>query len=286
VGRIQRHRVDDPPAAAGERARGVRTAVGWTARLLRSGDTERRLAERLDVAGIRRPPAEWLLICVAACLTLSVLLTVLTRSPIAGVLTGTLAGWAGMRFALTFRISRRRRLFAEQLPDALQLVAGSLQAGFSLPQALDAVVREDTQPASGELSRALAEARIGVALEDALDGAADRMASRDLRWTTMAIRIQREVGGNLAEVLAHTVDTMRERAYLTRHVRALSAEGRLSAYILAALPLLIGAWLFLSRRAYLHPLYSTTFGLVMLCGAGVLFVAGAFWMRKIVKVEV
>ncbi len=76
------------------------------------------------------------------------------------------------------------------------------------------------------------------------------MESADLRWTVIAIRIQREIGGNLAEVLGNTVETMRERAHLRRHVRALSAEGRLSAYILVSLPIWIGGWLFLTRRSY------------------------------------
>jgi tight adherence protein B len=191
-----------------------------------------------------------------------------------------------MRLVVSVRITRRRAAFAEQLPDVLQLVAGSLQSGFSLPQALDAVVREDTQPAAGEFSRALAETRISGQLEVALDRIGDRMDSIDLRWSVMAIRIQREVGGNLVEVLRNTVDTMRERAQLRRHVRALSGEGRLSAYILVALPVLVAAWLFIGRRGYVRPLYTTPFGLVMLVGAAVLVVLGALWMRKLVKVEV
>lgn len=261
-------------------------AVGCVARLLGSGKVQRRLAERLDLAGIVRPPAEWVLLGCAACMTLSVMGTVVTGSSLAGVAAGTLAGWLGMRLALDVRISRRRSSFAEQLPDALQLVAGSLRSGFSLAQALDAIVGEGTQPMAGEVSRALAESRIGVEIADALDQISTRMDSRDMRWTVLAIRIQRQVGGNLAEVLTNTVETMRERAYLRRHVRALSAEGRLSAYILIAMPVLIGGWLFLSRREYLRPLYTTTFGLAMLIGAGVLMVTGALWMRKTVRVEV
>jgi tight adherence protein B len=285
VDRIEAHRAPEPTAQNGQ-AGMVSSAVRWVTRVLQSRSADRRLARRLDLAGIRREPAEWVVLCAAACLLLSVILIVLFHSPIAGPLVGIMAGWLGMRFAVSFKISRRRAQFAEQLPAVLQLVAGSLQAGFSLPQALDAVVNEDAQPASSEFSRGLAEARIGMPLEDALDGVADRMDSRDMRWTTMAIRIQREVGGNLAEVLGNAVDTMRERAYLHRHVRALSAEGRLSAYILGALPVGIGGWLFLSRRDYLRPLYTTTFGVIMLIISGVLFVIGAFWMKKLVKVEV
>ena len=116
--------------------------------------------------------------------------------------------------------------------------------------------------------------------------AADRMASADLRWTVMAIRIQREVGGNLAEVLLTTMGTMRERAFLRRQVRALSAEGRLSAYILIALPILVGTWFFYSDPNYMRALYTTVPGLIMFAGAGVFVVLGMLWMRKLINIEV
>lgn len=263
----------------------VSAAVSGAARLL-SSNAEQRLALRLDLAGISRKPSEWVVLGCSAGLVIAVLVTLLSGSPLLGVSLGVLVGWLGMRLVLSFRISRRRAAFADQLPDVLQLVAGALQSGFSLPQALDTVIREDTQPAAGEFSRALAEARLGGDLEDALERAAGRMASTDLHWTVMAIRIQRSVGGNLVEVLRNTVDMMRERAGLRRHVRSLSAEGRLSAYILIALPVLVGGWLFYSRAGYMRPLYTTPFGLAMLIGAGVLIVLGTLWMRKVIVVEV
>ena len=261
-------------------------AVGWVARMLRSGDTDRQLAKRLDRAGIARKPAEWALLGGCACVVLAALLTALTGNAPVAVIVGVLAGWLGMRLVLSFRIARRMAAFGDQLPTVLQLVAGSLRSGFSLVQALDAVVREEAQPAAGEFARALAEARLGVALDVALDGVASRMDSEDLRWSVMAIRIQREVGGNLAEVLRNTVVTMRERAYLRRQVRSLSAEGRLSAYILVAMPLLVGGWLMLTSPAYMRPLFTSPVGLGMLVGAALLLVAGALWMRKVITVVV
>jgi Flp pilus assembly protein TadB len=268
-----------PQAEDGAAAHGkvASAAVGGMTRLLGS-NAEQRLALRLDLAGIARKPSEWVVLGCSAGIVLAVLLV--------GVPAGALASWLGMRLIVSTRISRRRAAFAEQLPNVLQLVAGSLQSGFSLPQALDTVVREDTQPAAGEFSRALAETRIGGELEDALDRVAYRMDSTDLRWSVMAIRIQRSVGGNLVEVLRNTVDMMRERASLRRHVRALSAEGRLSAYILIALPLLVGAWLFLTRGSYMRPLYTTPLGLAMLIVGAVLVVVGTVWMRNVIKVEV
>ena len=253
--------------------------------VLRS-DTRARLELRLDLAGIGWDPAEWVLAGAGVSVALLLVLTVLVGNVLIAVVVGGLAGWLGMKFGLNFMVRRRQAKFADQLPDMLQFVAGSLRSGFSLGQGLDAAVREDTQPVAGEFSRALQESRIGVDLEDALDQVADRMESADLRWTVIAIRIQRETGGNLAEVLGNTVETMRERAHLRRHVRALSAEGRLSAYILVSLPIGIGGWLFLTRRSYVAVLYTTTPGIVMLLFAILMIVGGALWMRKMVKVEV
>ena len=111
------------------------------------------------------------------------------------------------------------------------------------------------------------------------------MGSDDLRWTVMAIRIQKGIGGNLAEVLTTTVNTIRERGYLRRQVHALSAEGRLSAYILVALPLVVGVFLFITRRTYMRPLYTTHEGELMLAGAFVLIVLGALIIRQMIKLE-
>jgi tight adherence protein B len=263
----------------------VSATVGSVRRLL-GPSGEQRLAGQLDLAGVSSKPAEWVVLGCALSLVLAVLLTLLIGTPLAGIPIGVLAGWLSMRLIVSYRISRRRAAFADQLPDVLQLVAGALQSGFSLPQSLDAVVRENSQPAAGEFSRALAETRIGAELEVAMNKVADRMNSTDLRWTVMAIGIQRQVGGNLVEVLRNTVDTMRERAQVRRQVRALSAEGRLSAYILIALPLLMAAYMFLVRADYIRPLYTTAAGLTMLIGSAVLIVVGSIWMRNIIKLEV
>jgi tight adherence protein B len=284
--RVIEHYSGRPGAAANTEGQVAVIAVRWTTRLLRSADLEGKLATRLDLAGIARKPAEWAVLGACLCAALVAAITLFSGSVIAGVLIGTAAGWCGMRYWLSLRISRRRTAFADQLPDILQLIAGSLKAGFSLPQAIDTTARQEIKPASSEFSRALGETRFGVDLTEALDRVADRMESADLRWMTTAIRIQRQVGGNLAEVMRTTVLTMRERAQLRGQVRALSAEGRLSGYVLVGLPILVAGWLFLTARSYLAPLYTTTFGLVMLIGAGILLVLGALWMRSLMKLEV
>jgi Flp pilus assembly protein TadB len=267
-------------------AAAVQTALGLASSMLRSTRTERGLAQRLDHAGIGRSPAEWTVLAACTGVVLAGALTLLTGSVLLGIPAGGLLAWLAMRLVLSLRTARRRAAFGEQLPEVLRLIAGSLQSGFSLPQAVDSVVREDSQPAAGELSRALAEVRVGADLGDALTRVADRMDSADLHLTVMAVRIQREVGGNLAEVLHNSVGTMRERAFLRRQVRALSAEGRMSAYILLALPFLVGTWFFYVDPAYMRLLYTTVPGLLMLAGSGLLILVGVLWMRKLIDIEV
>jgi Flp pilus assembly protein TadB len=252
---------------------------------LMSPAAQQRLSGRLELAAVARKPAEWVLLGGCVAFVIAAAVSVLIDNVIIGALVGALVGWLSMRMLLSHRIRRRRGAFAEQLPDLLQLLASSLQSGFSLMQALDAVVRETAQPAAGEFARAMAEARLGAELEDCLETIADRMSSDDLRWTVMAIRIQRGIGGNLAEVLTTTVNTIRERGYLRRQVHALSAEGRLSAYILVALPVVVGGFLLITRRAYMRPLYTTHMGEFMLAGAFVLVVLGALIMRQMIKLE-
>jgi Flp pilus assembly protein TadB len=260
-------------------------ALDVTNRLMRP-QAQRRLAERLDLGGIARKPAEWTLLGVGLGVVVAGALTLAIGTPLIGVPVGALLAWLFMHLWLSFKIGRRRAAFSEQLPDLLQLMAGAMQSGFSLLQALDAVVREDTQPAAGEFSRALAEARLGAEIESCLDAVVRRMDSADLRWTVMAIRIQRTVGGDLGEILTTVAGTMRERGFLRRQVRALSAEGRLSAGILVALPILVGAWLFIMAPKYMHVLYSTPLGILVLIGACLLLVAGTMFMRAAIRLEV
>ena len=166
------------------------------------------------------------------------------------------------------------------------LVASSLSTGFSLLQALDAVAKDAAQPAAKEFSRALAETRIGADISDTLERMATRMDSTNMKWATMAIEIQRSVGGNLAETLRTTAKTLREREALYRHVRALSAEGKLSAYILIALPIGIFLFTMKTNREYVQLLWTHPIGLGMLAGGIVSLGIGIFWMRKVVDVKV
>jgi tight adherence protein B len=259
--------------------------LGWTERVVRARGSAERITVQLDRAGVTLRPNEWLLLRICVALAM-VALGVLLLPWWAAVLLGAPGGWLLTRLYLGMRGARRARGFAEQLPDSLQLVIGALRSGFSLPQSLDVLVREGGEPVAGEFGRALAKTRLGIEMEAALDEVAERTGSQDLEWLVMAIRIQREIGGNLAEVLQTTVDTMRERSRLRRHVRALSAEGRLSAWVLTGMPIAVAGWLGLTRAEYLRPLVTEPMGVAMLTVSVVMLAVGAFWMSRLVKVEV
>jgi tight adherence protein B len=276
------------PATADAAAEGqvATVALSVVDKLIRSGSSRQRISSELERAGLRMRPQEWILLRVSAAIAAIAGLTLTTGSLLAGVLVGTAVAWLATMLLLKVKAARRCAAFADQLPDVLQLIASSLRSGFTLAQALEAVVGEGEQPAAEELTRALTEARLGLPLEQALDHVATRMKSQDLEWVVMAVRISRDVGGNLAEVLLTTVHTMRERGKLRRQVRALSAEGRLSGYILVALPIVVAAWFELVRPEYLRPLYTEATGIMMLTVAVLGVVVGSLWMSRIVKVEI
>lgn len=244
-----------------------------------------RLSRKLQVARVSLEPNEWLLACAGIVVIVGLLATLVLHNPLIGLPIGLVAGVFGPQMFLSIKAKRRQAAFSNDLPDALQLMAGGLSSGYSLPQAVDSVVRLGEGPIAEEFGRALARSRLGATIEDSLEDVADRLDSVDFRWVVMAIRIQRQVGGNLSEVLTQVAETIRERAWLRRHVRGLSAEGRLSAYILGALPIVVGAYLFMVRREYMRPLYTKPIGMAMLGGAAVFLVVGALFMRKLVKVE-
>ncbi|GAA1926029.1 type II secretion system F family protein [Nocardioides marmoribigeumensis] len=247
---------------------------------------ESALGDRLEAAGMSLKPAEWLLMHMGVAVLLALIGLLMTGGNAIFMLLGLFFGIAGPWFYLSFARRRRLKKFKSQLADTLQLMSGALSAGLSLAQGVDTVVREGSDPVAGEFRRALMETRLGVEIEDALMGVADRMQSVDFEWVVMAIRIQREVGGNLAELLNKVAETIREREYLERQVLTLSAEGRLSVWILGGLPPGFMAYLALANPRYLKPMYTNPLGWAMLVVMSVLLTAGIFWMRKLVKVEV
>src|SRR6476661_6758252 len=245
------------------------------------------LIERADLP--LRPGEWWVLRIVAVVVGVAVSMTLIRGGVVmtlVALLLGVVLGLIAPAFALRFLAKRRAKKFDHQLPDVLTLVASSLSTGFSLPQALDAISKDSADPSAKEFSRALAETRIGADIADSLERMSERMDSANMRWTAMAIRIQREVVGNLAETLRTTAKTLREREELQRHVRALSAEGRLSAYILIGLPIGIFLYTMQTNREYVQLLWTRPLGLMMMAAGLVSLGIGVFWMRKVVDVKV
>jgi tight adherence protein B len=191
----------------------------------------------------------------------------------------------GTKGALAFRRGRRQSAFADQLDDSLQLMASSLRAGHSLLRAVDAVSTEAAAPTSEEFARIVNETRVGRDLADALDEVAERMASDDFRWVAQAIAIHREVGGNLAEVLDTVGHTIRERNAIRRQVKALAAEGKLSAVVLMALPFGIVGFLAISNPGYLAGFTEGLAGYVMIAVAVLLLLVGGLWLKKTVAIR-
>ena len=249
-----------------------------------SADLETRISRRLMGAGSALTAAEWLLLHAGIAVAAAVVGFVLggTILSLVGLALGIVMPWVYLKF----RHRRRLNKFNANLATSLGLMAGGLQAGLSLPQAVDTVVREGSEPISGEFRRALVEQRLGIDITEALAGVGGRMESEDFGWVVMAIGIQREVGGNLAEILHTVSDTLREREYLRRQVRSLSAEGRMSAWILGALPVGMFLYMLVGNRDYVRPLYTTGIGFAMLGAAGFLLLLGSFAMAKLAKVEV
>jgi tight adherence protein B len=188
------------------------------------------------------------------------------------------------RLLVKFRASRRQAAFADQLDDSLQLMAGSLRAGHSLLRAVDSVASEADAPTSEEFARIVNETRVGRDLNDALDEVAARMGSDDFTWVAQAIAIHREVGGNLAEVLDAVGHTIRERNAIRRQVTALSAEGKLSAMVLMALPFGVTGFISLTNPGYLAKFTESLTGYAMLGVAGLMLLAGGLWLKSTVKI--
>lgn len=189
-------------------------------------------------------------------------------------------------FFINFAGSREKKKFESQLPDTLTLLATSLRAGYSLLQAIEAVAAEAPNPTAREFSRAVAESRLGRSVPDTLQGIVERTQSEDFEWAAMAIEIQREVGGNLAEVLQTVADTMLARNRLKGEIKALTAEGRISAIVLGSLPFAMALFLWTTNRDYLQPLLDSTFGRIAIVMGLLLMGAGIWWLKKIVDIEI
>ena len=265
-------------AAVLKRAKEVATALA-----ARTGYLE-RIELSIESAGMRWRPGE--VIVASAGLALAGGLLLFSLGGLGWGLLGFVLDLVGPAGYIQHKATARRRAFYEQLSDVLLLMSGALKAGYSLQQAVATVGEDAKPPASDEFRRTMAEVRLGASLDDALAALARRIGILDFEWSVLAIQIQREVGGNLAEILEIISETIRERERLRRQLRTLTAEGRLSGWVLGLMPFAMAGLLLLRAPGYLEPLYQTPLGLMMVGISGALMVVGILWMRKIVQVEV
>jgi tight adherence protein B len=263
----------------------VQRAVGITERFAERQGFLQKVETKLEQANLPLRPAEALLFYAAAA-TLVVVLVAFLSQAVVVILAIALFAVILPPAVLNFLAKRRRKAFETLLPDTLQLLASTLRAGYSLMQGVEAVSSEVSEPMGRELRRVVTEARLGRPLEESMEAVAERMSSPDFSWAVMAIGIQREVGGNLSELLVTVGDTMTERERLRRDVNALTAEGRVSAVILGILPLGIGAFIWSANPGYLDPLFERTAGQIMIGLALVMMLGGFLWMKKIIEIEV
>jgi tight adherence protein B len=263
------------------------SAVGQHLAALADSALERRglrgrLNTALERAGIELRPGEFLVI-VGGVAVASFLLFSMLGGPLTGLVVGAL-GVIGAKLVVSIRTKRRRRAFTEQLGDALQMMSNSLRSGYAVPQAMNVVAQEGESPIRDEFRRVLVESRLGRDVGQALRAMADRVGGDDVLWIVQAMEINREVGGDLAEVLDNVAATIRARAQLRRQVQAVSAEGRLSAYVLVALPIVLAAGLAVVSPDYISEL-THGIGLTMV-GAGVVMLAlGSVVLSRMVKID-
>lgn len=244
--------------------------------------------EELDLAGVKMEPSQFLLVTFSSSAALAVLGALAGLGTLWSVLFGAVFAMLAPLAAkalLAFRTARRRARFASQLDDTLQLISGNLRAGYGLVQALDGVARDLDEPTSEEFARVVNETRLGRELGPALEQTAERMRSDDFRWAAQAIMINRETGGNLAEVLENVAGTIRERNEIRRQVQALSAEGRLSATVLSLLPVVVFGAVLLLQPSYFTIFFTTIVGWAALIVCLLLLGVGIFWMYRVTKVR-
>jgi tight adherence protein B len=192
----------------------------------------------------------------------------------------------GVRAYLKRQLSRRRQQFDEQLPDNLQVLASALRAGHSFIGALSVVVNDAPEPARSEFQRVVADEQLGVPVDQALHVVVERMENRDLEQVSLVAALQHQTGGNTAEVLDQVTDTIRERFELRRTVRTLTAQGRMSRWVLTLLPIFLFLVINLINPGYVGILYHSVGGKVLLVLAGIAVTAGSLVIKRIVNIKV
>jgi tight adherence protein B len=243
-----------------------------------------RFSVEVDVAGIGQKPAQ--IAVVTAAVTVLTMWLFVTISGATWVAVLAVIVPSGVRKFVSYRAGKQRRMFGEQLADNLQVLASAMRAGQSFAGALAVAVQDAPEPAKREFERVVSDERLGVPLEESLGTVVERMENRDLHQVALVAALQREAGGNSAEVLDRVADTIRDRVALRRLISSLTAQGRLSRWVVSLVPLGLVIYLSLAAPGYLDPLMKTTPGNIMLGIAIAMGTAGSLIIKRIVEIEV
>jgi len=256
------------------------------------------LARDIARADLKLKPSEFIFIWIGSVIGVPVAMFIFSfafaalANPLF-LLIGALIGFWIPRFWLGRRKSGRLNAFNKQLPDTITLIANALRAGSSFLQAIELVVRESRPPISTEFGRVIREVNLGLPFEQALENMVRRVRSDDLELMATAISIQHQVGGNLAEILDSIAYTIRERVRIKGEIRTLTAQQRLSGYVVAGLPISLAAFLFVAAPGFMEPMFANPpsilglpAGVVILMFGGFMMFMGFLAIRRIVDIEV
>lgn len=252
-------------------------------RSLQRGDRFKTINAQLERAGMALRPGEFIVLVACALIGAAALGYLLVGLWLALLLPLIVVMVIPLR--VSSKASQRSALFGEQLGDTLQLMSASMRAGYGLLQAVDAVAEEAPSPTAEEFHRIKIETHLGRDLDEGLKAAADRVDSEDFRWVAEAIEIHRQIGGDLAEILDAVNETIRDRNRIRRRIKALSAEGRISAIILSIIPLALTLVISIINPAYIGELVETGLGQVLIVFGVVAWLFAIGWMRKIIQMD-
>jgi len=256
-----------------------------TESLLRSSSRWHKFKWELQVAQVKMPPEQIIVLTVLASFVSLLFIQYVFGSLLVGIIFALAIPYAA-RSLIKRDLAKKRGQFAEQLPDNLQVLASALRAGHSFIGALSVVVNDAPEPARSEFQRVIADEQLGVPVDQALRVVVERMDNRELEQVALVASMQRESGGNTAEVLDRVTETIRERFELRRTVKTLTAQGRMSRWVLTALPISLFAFISLVNPTYMHVLTQATFGKVLLIIAAISVTAGSLIIKRIVDIKV
>jgi tight adherence protein B len=253
-------------------------------RLLQRAGWWANFESHVEIAGIEHSPVELVASCALATLSVAVVAGFALKTPVISIIVLVL-GPLSLASIVNHRLRKQRDLFAEQLPSHLQEVASTMRAGHSLIAGVASMADSADEPSRREWTRVIADEQLGMPLEEAMRPLAERMGSEDIGQVALVAALHTRTGGNMAEVLERVADSVRERAELRRELRALTAQARLSRYVVTSLPIVVAGAIALINPHYIRPLFHTTAGVVLVFIAGVLLLAASLVMRSITDVK-